>query len=420
MAVSAPPSASTPPEDLFRNRSFWIYWCARVFSILGAQIQTVAIGWEIYAITHDPMALGIAGLLQFLPALLFTLASGQVADSFNRRHIVTLSQVGYVLIAFWLWWGASHAQLTATGLYVVAFLFGTVRTFEFPCAAAVLPGLVRNDQLPRAISLTSSARQAALIGGPALGGVLYALHVYAAFGVSTLLFASAGIATWAVRYEQSRNRAGKTSLKTMLAGIAYIRTQPILLGAISLDLFAVLLGGVTALLPVFSRDILDAGPTGLGFLRAAPGVGALLMSLYLVRYPITRNAGKILYASVALFGLSTLVFAFSTSVTLSILAMIILGAADMVSVVVRDSVVQLETPDEMRGRVNSVNWLFIGASNQLGEFESGVTAAWWGPVTSAAVGGIGTLLITLGWIKLFPALWQRNSLVEEQPVKEPR
>lgn len=408
MAVSA------PPEDLLRNRSFWWYWGARVLSILGAQIQTVAIGWEIYAITHDPMALGIAGLLQFLPALLFTLASGQVADTFNRRHVVALSQVCYVLIAFWLWWGASHQQLSAFGLYVVAFLFGTVRTFEFPCAAAVLPGLVTNDQLPRAISLTSSARQAALIGGPALGGLLYAVHSYAPFAVSTVLFAGAGLATYAVRYQQTVNRAGKTSLKTMLAGIAYIRTQPVLLGSISLDLFAVLLGGVTALLPVFSRDILDAGPTGLGFLRAAPGVGALLMSLYLVRYPITRNAGKILYASVALFGVATLVFAFSTSVTLSVLAMVILGAADMVSVVVRDSVVQLETPDEMRGRVNSVNWLFIGASNQLGEFESGVTAAWWGPVTSAAVGGIGTLLITLGWIKLFPQLWQRDSLVAER------
>lgn len=413
-----PSPLATPPEDLLSNRSFWWYWASRVFSILGAQIQTVAIGWEIYTITHDPMALGIAGLLQFLPALLFTLASGQVADTFNRRRVITLCQLSYLSIALWLGWGSAHQQLSATALYVVAFLFGTVRTFEYPCAAALLPGLVTHEQLPRAISLTSSARQAALIGGPALGGVLYALHDYAPFVVSMLLFASAGLAAYIVRYQATHGSGGKIDLSTMLGGIAYIRRQPVLLGAISLDLFAVLLGGVTALLPIFAKDILDAGPTGLGFLRAAPGVGALLMSIYLVRYPLTRNAGKILYGSVAVFGVATLVFAWSPYLLLSITAMVVLGAADMVSVVVRDSLVQLETPDAMRGRVNSVNWLFIGASNQLGEFESGVTAAWWGPVNATVVGGVGTLIVTLLWMRMFPQLLARDSLVEPPANKD--
>jgi MFS family permease len=405
-------SAAISSEVSLRyQRPFWWYWSARMLSVLGAQTQVVAVGWQMYDLTHDPAALGLAGLLQFLPAALFILPAGHAADHYNRRTVLYVCQAAYCIVAGLLLAGSLGGWMTPALLYAVAFLFGTVRTFEFPCASAMLPGLVTSAQLSRAISLSSSGRQAGLIAGPAIGGFAYASGASGAYAVAMTLFLLAGVATWVTRYKPALQTARNVDWKTVVGGITHIWRHKVLLGIISLDLFAVLLGGATALLPIFARDILGTSPVGLGFLRAAPGAGALVMSVWLVRYPIERRAGKLMFGAVAVFGLATLVFALSEMLWLSLLALFVLGASDMVSVVIRDSLVQLETPDEVRGRVNSVNWLFIGASNQLGEFESGMTAAWWGAVPSAVVGGMGSLLVTALWIRLFPMIWHRDKLV---------
>jgi MFS family permease len=287
-----------------------------------------------------------------------------------------------------------------------------IRAFEFPAASAMLPGLVPTQQLVAALSLSGSARQAAFIVGPALGGGLYVFGPALTHGVTTALFLGALLATLPVRYQQPARAREPVTRETLLAGIRFIRSRPVLLGAISLDLFAVLLGGATALLPVYAREILLAGPWGLGVLRAAPAVGALLMSFWLARRPVERQVGKVMFASVAVFGLATVGFALSTNLTLSVLLLGILGAADMISVVVRSALVQLATTGEMRGRVGAVNWLFIGTSNQLGEFESGATAALMGTVPSVVAGGLGTLLVTALWMRWFPDLAKRDRLTE--------
>ena len=371
----------------------------------------VAIGWQIYELTRSPLALGLVGLVQFVPSLILALYVGHAADRYDRRTIVALSQTleAVALLALAVF---SYLHLIDRNtILLIVFLLGIARAFEFTTFQTLLPALVTQESLPTAIARNASVRQAAVIAGPVLGGFLYiagSAVVYVTGGC--LFFLSAAIIARLRIQRRTPAAREPATLTSLFAGIAYIRSRPVLLGAISLDLFAVLLGGATALLPIFARDILAVGPWGLGILRAAPALGALSASLYLARKPLQRRVGKIMFAAVAGFGAATVLFALSTSIVLSCLALVVLGWTDMISVVIRTSLVQLETPDEMRGRVSAVNAVFVGTSNEFGEFESGLTAAWFGVVPAALLGGVGTLAVVALWIYLFPQLVRRERL----------
>lgn len=406
-------SHSTETLSLFSHRSFLWLWITRVFTGLATQIQTVAIGWQVYQLTHSAFDLGLVGLVQFLPSFLLTLVVGQVVDRYDRRKIVLLCQTLEIICAAALVLGSWQGWLTREWIFALVFLFGIARAFQSPCSAAMLPALVPAELLPRAISASSAAMQTAFIVGPALGGFLYIAGPVLTYGVCLLLFAVAWFAVFKIRLETATTKREPVTMQTLFAGIHFIRRHPVVLGAISLDLFAVLLGGATALLPVFASEILHVGPWGLGILRSAPAVGALLMSVYLSRWPIENNTGKVMFASVAVFGLATIVFGLSENFLLSLSALLALGASDMISVVIRSTMIQLETPDDMRGRVNAVNWLFIGTSNQLGEFESGFTAALFGTVPAVVLGGVGTLIVVGLWMRWFPDLVKRDKLLVE-------
>lgn len=389
---------------------FSLFLSARILSTLASQMLAVAVGWQMYALTGSVFYLGLVGLAQFLPMLLLTLVVGHVADRYDRRVIIRLCLlvrgVGTLLLAWW----SFNGWLNKESLLGIVFLLGAARAFEGPSMQALMPGLVSAEFFPRAVAWSSSSFQTASIVGPALGGLIYAAGAPVAYLVIGCLFLGASLLFLLVRIERIPPKPEPISMKSIFAGIAFIRSKPAVLGAISLDLFAVLLGGATALLPVYAREILFIGPTGLGILRAAPAVGALIISVYLARYPVRRRVGLVMFAAVAVFGIATMVFAVSTSFILSLVALIVLGAADVFSVVIRSSLVQLETPDEMRGRVSAVNFLFIGTSNQLGEFESGITAAWFGTVPAVLLGGVGTLAVVAIWMKLFPQLAKADRL----------
>ena len=398
------------PESILRHRPFVLFWFARVATMVAFQMQAVAVGWQIYALTGSALYLGLVGLAQFLPMFLLTLAVGHVADRYDRRSIARLCQIVEGLAAFALAWGSAAGWQSKETILFIMFVVGAVHAFEGPTMQSLLPGLVSGELLPRALAGSASAMQAATIVGPAIGGLLYTVgptEVYAAVGI---LFLAASVFLGFLRSVRAPVMREPASIKSVFAGITFIRSRPEVLGAISLDLFAVLLGGATALLPIYARDILMAGPWGLGLLRSAPAVGALAMSLFLARHPLKRRVGKTMFSAVAIFGLATIVFAISTSFLLSLAVLAVLGAADVISVVIRHSLVQIETPDEMRGRVSAVNSLFIGTSNQLGEFESGITAAWFGAVFSVLIGGIGTILVVALWMRIFPQLVQTDTL----------
>lgn len=401
---------------LLRHRPFQLFWSARILATLAVQIQTVAVGWQIYDLTRSAFALGMIGLVQFLPAILLTLVVGQVADRYNRRWIIRISQTVAGCVSLTLAIGSYQGWLTPQLIFSLVFLFGIARAFESPSNSALLPQLAPAGLFPRAISLSSASQQATIIAGPALGGFIYAAGATASYATCAVLFLTASVLVAAINIAAQVRQREPVDMRSLFAGFAFIRSQPVVLGAISLDMCAVLLGGATALLPIYAREILHTGPWGLGLLRSAPAVGALCMSIYLARRPLQHNVGRAMFAGVAIFGVATIVFALSESIALSLGALIVLGAADMVSVVIRSALVQLETPDEMRGRVSAVNWLFIGTSNQLGEFESGVTAAAFGTVPAALLGGIGTLLVAGVWARLFPALLRRDRLVAEKPA----
>ncbi len=391
--------------------SLTTFLSARAAATLAYQMASVAIGWQMYDLTGSPFALGLVGLVQFVPSLVLALYVGHAADRYDRRTIVALSQgvEGVALLSLAIL-PLLH-RIDRNSILLIVFLLGIARAFEYTTFQTLLPALVPQEILPAAIARNASVRQAAVIVGPVLGGFLYMAGpgvVYAVGGC--LFFLSAGLIARLRMQQRVLTAREPATLSSLCAGIAYIRRQPVLLGAISLDLFAVLLGGATALLPIFARDILMVGPWGLGILRAAPAVGALTASLYLTRNPLQRRVGKIMFAAVAGFGAATVVFALSTSIALSCLALAVLGWTDMISVVIRASLVQLETPDEMRGRVSAVNAVFIGTSNEFGEFESGLTAAWFGVVPAALLGGIGTLAVAALWIYLFPQLLHRERL----------
>jgi MFS family permease len=346
----------------------------------------------------------MVGLTQFLPSALLTFVAGHTADRHERRRVVQICQVLQGLTAAYLAWGSFAGWLSVPEIFVAVALLGVATAFESPAESALLPAVVPDGMLQQGTALSNGAWQAAVITGPALGGFTYAISPGAPYAVMAMLLLLTGLLYGAIRLERTLGGKEPPTFKTLFAGVEFVRHNPAILGTISLDLFAVLLGGATALLPIYAKDILHTGPWGLGLLRGAPAVGALLMTVFLARYPITRRAGMRMFQAVIAFGLATIVFALSQWVWLSLLALIALGAADSVSVVIRFSVVQLATPEEMRGRVGAVNFLFVNTSNYLGEFESGMAAALLGPVSSALLGGIGTVLVALAWMRLFPSL----------------
>jgi MFS family permease len=393
------------------------YLACHGLSELSYQIAAVAVGWHIYALTHSAFALGLAGLVQFGPTLVLVFGAGHAADRFDRRRIVRFCQVTAGLTAAFLAWGSFEGWLTVRELYCAVAVFGTATAFESPAAAALLPNVVPPDELQRGTALSTAAFQVANISGPAIGGVACAVAPGVPYALMAGFWLTGAMLIWGIRLATSDpGRPGPGGigepppLSSLFAGVGFVRRNPAILGTISLDLFAVLLGGAAALLPIYARDILHTGAWGLGVLRATPAVGALLMTAVLARYTIRNRVGMRMFSAVIIFGCFTVVFAVSHSLWLSILALAIMGAADTVSMVIRSSLVQLATPDQMRGRVGAVNFLFINASSQLGEFESGMTAAWFGVVPAAVLGGVGTIVVALLWMKLFPTLRDVESL----------
>ncbi len=386
-------------------------WFSRLASTGATQMLMVAIGWQMYALTGSAWDLGLVGLLQFLPALLLVLYAGHVVDRHDRARIVLLCLVVQTLITAVLGFATYRGLASRHLLLAVSVALGTVKAFQMPAQQALTPLLVPAEVLPRALAFASMGGQAAIVAGPALGGLIYVAGAGAVYATCAALFGLGAALVAGVRYGHVAAAARAFSFETLLAGVRFVVGRPVVLGAISLDLFAVLLGGATALLPIYAKDILQTGPWGLGLLRAAPAVGAFTLSLVLSRWPITRHAGRVLLGAVAVYGVATLVFGVSRSFWMSMVALAVAGGGDMVSVVIRQSLVQLETPDAMRGRVSAVNSVFIGASNQLGEFESGSTAALLGPVGSVVLGGVGTLVVAGLWFRLFPPLARRDALV---------
>ena len=402
----------TSQPSLASHPSFLRFWAGRVAGTMGNQMVQVAVGWQMYDLTHSAWNLGLVGLFQFVPALALALVSGHVADRYDRRHIVSLALTLQLAAALLLLLATHEHWISRDLILGVSLLLGVARSFQMTAQQALTPLLVPPSILARAMAFSSSGNQAAIIAGPAVGGFLYAAGAGVVYAVCAALFVLGAGLVWSARYDHKPAPRAPVTMDTLLAGVRFIRAKPVVLGAISLDLFAVLLGGATALLPIYARDILHVGPEGLGLLRGAPAIGALLMSLVLARWTIRSRAGAILFSCVAVFGLTTIVFGLSQWFWLSMVALFINGAVDMVSVVVRQTLVQLDTPDEMRGRVSAVNSIFIGASNQLGEFESGATAALFGPVGAVVLGGVGTLVVVGLWTRWFPELRHRRSLTE--------
>jgi MFS family permease len=397
--------SDAPRLAVLRNRDFTFFLAARFLATIAVQMQTVAVGWQVYAVTHDPLDLGLIGLSQFLPFVLLILPAGHMADNHDRRRIITLcfaAQCVCAVLLLALAWRGLHS---ATPVFAVMVLFGTARAFSMPTGQALLPNLVSREQFGTAVALNSSTWQVATIAGPALGGVVYLSGATVVYVTVAVLLALATLLTLLVRRGGERSASTEPpGWHTLLSGLRFVWSRRPVLGAISLDLFAVLFGGATALLPVYAADVLHVGPSGLGLLRTAPGAGAALCGLAIGVAPIARHVGRWMFGGVLAFGVATIAFGLSTSFWLSIAALAVMGAGDMVSVYIRHLLVQLETPDDIRGRVSAVNAVFIGASNELGEFESGITAAWFGTVPAVVVGGCATLLVAAAWSRLFPEL----------------
>jgi MFS family permease len=403
----APANADAP---LLSFSSFRSLLAVRVAWTVGIQMLFVAIGWQMYALTHDAWALALVGLYQFFPVLLLTLPAGHAADTWRRSRIVLVCLAVQGLVAAAMALATHRNGLTRDALLMASLLLGAARAFQMPALQALVPATVPPPLLSRAMAAVSTGSQTSVILGPALGGALVSFGVGAVYAVAALLFLVAALLAPGVKvHEAQRERRGAT-LDALVGGLRFVWRKPIILAAISLDLFAVLFGGAVALLPIYADTILHGGPAMLGWLRAAPAIGAFAMSLWLVRHPPRRHVGVTLLASIGVFGVATVVFGVSTSLWLSMLALIVTGAADMVSVVIRQTLVQLETPDEMRGRVSAVNAIFVGASNQLGEFESGSLASVMGPVGAVVLGGAVTCLVALTWAWRFPQLLARKTL----------
>ncbi len=406
----------------FQFSAFRLYQIARFCIVFCTEMQSVAVGWQVYEITHRPLDLGLTGLVQFLPPMFLFLLAGHSVDRYDRRKLLTLCYAGYalssaLLLAVTLQQSLLHRSISVTPIFGILFFVGVVRSFSMPASRALLPQLVPEDQFQSAVAWNSGIFQGATILGPALGGLLYAFSrgPAAVYGTALLAGILSVITTLRIQIQRRPRPREPFTLNTVLAGFRYIWTHKVVFGSISLDLFAVLLGGAVALLPVYAKEILRTGPWGLGLLRSAPGIGAGVMALLIAYQPIRRRAGITMLWCVAGFGVFTMVFGFSRSIVLSLLSLFFVGAADMVSVVVRGVLIQIETPDEMRGRVNAVDMIFIGASNELGEFESGLAAQWLGAVPAVVLGGLGTIIVTALWAWMFPELRKADRLKGTKP-----
>ena len=406
-------SATDSPDTryaAFRHGPFLRYWLARFMATFATQIVSVSVGWQIYDITRDPFDLGLVGIVQFAPALLLVLVTGAVADRFGRRLIMSVSAALEAVCAAALLVLSFRGLVSPVPIFVVLAFFGVVRAFFGPASSSLVANLVPPEDFANAIAWNSSAWQTATIVGPVAGGLLYGLAAEASYGTAAVLMLAAAGLVLTIPKPPQHTETEQPTLSSLFDGFRYIWREKIVLGAISLDLFAVLLGGATALLPVYARDILELGPWGLGLLRAAPGIGAVCVAMWLAGHPIRDHAGIILFSFVALFGVFTAVFGVSTIPWLSIIALALLGAADMISVYVRETLIQLWTPDRLRGRVNAVNQVFVGASNELGEFRAGTMAALFGAVPAVLFGGAGSILVAGLWAWLFPQLRRARHL----------
>lgn len=414
-------------SDLTKLRPFMRLWGARLLGTAGTQMLMVAIGWHMYELTGSAWDLGLVGLYQFAPALLLALYAGHIVDRHHRGRIVAICLAVQGVVALVLWLATLAAPTAGLGgherwdsrtlLLGLSLVLGAVRAFQMPAQQSLTPLLVPPLMLPRAMAFSSAGQQAAIIGGPAIGGLLFVAGMSVVYATCVFFFIAACVLVARLGYVHAPATREPVTLTTLFAGVDFIWRRKTVLGAVSLDLFAVLLGGAVALLPIYAKDILHTGPWGLGLLRGAPAVGALVMSVVLTRRPIERHIGRTLLSVVALFGVCMVVFGLSRSFAVSLVALAVSGGADMVNVVIRQTLVQLETPDAMRGRVSAVNSIFIGASNQLGEFESGATAALLGPVGSVVAGGVGTLLVAIAWLRIFPSLAQRDRIVPSETTR---
>jgi MFS family permease len=407
MSAHAP---SEPNKLAFTYPGFRFFWLTTLLVSFAVQIMSVSIAWQIYDVTGNAFLLGLVGLCLFLPALLLILVTGLMADRFNRRGIMAICltvELGCALGFLMLVNVQAHEVWP---IFVILVVLGTARAFWGPAAQSLAPNLVPTEALSNAITVNASAWQFASITGPAVGGLLYGLSPSFAFGTGAALLVCAVVTVLLIHKPARRESHQATSLETMFGGFRYIFSNKVVLGAISLDMFAVLMGGAVALLPIYAKDILHAGPTELGLLRAAPGVGAIVMALWLTRFPVRDHAGKVLFLFVGLFGAFTVLFGFSTTVWVSIPALALVGAADMVSVTIRETIMQLWTPEEVRGRVNAVNSVFIGASNELGEFRAGTVAHLIGPVPAVVIGGFGAMAVAVIWSRIFPQLREQRTL----------
>jgi MFS family permease len=404
--MAAPENSRAAGRIAFQYPSFLLFQTARFDGVLATEMQSVAVGWQVYEITKRPLDLGLVGLAQFLPGILLFLVSGHVADRYDRRKLIVFCYIGFALCCALLLVTAVRNVRSVYYIFAVLILLGVVRSFTGPVSRAMLPQLVPEQHFENAVAWASTVFQGAAILGPALGGIIYAFFLgpAAVYVLAVIMAIVAVLCTLQVRTEEKPRAREPINLATVSAGIRYIWREKLILGSISLDLFAVFLGGAVALLPVYAREILLTGPWGLGLLRTAPGVGAAAMAIFLAHRPMRRKAGQIMLWCVAGFGLFTILFGLSHNLVLSLIALFFVGATDMVSVIVRAILIQVATPDEMRGRVNAVDMVFIGASNEFGEFESGLTAQWFGTVPAVVIGGIGTLVVTAIWAWRFPEL----------------
>jgi MFS family permease len=404
----------------FTYPDFVLFQIARFLIVAAVEMQAVAVGWQVYDITKRALDLGLVGLAQFLPGILLFLVSGHASDRFERRKVLGACYAGYALCSGLLLLLAMRRTHAVLPIYLVLILLGVVRSFNGTASRSILPQLVPEEHFANAVAWNATTFQAATILGPALGGILYALFrgPSAVYGLALLTAFGALLSMFRIKTRPQTRRREPVSMKTVLAGLYFIWREKLILGAISLDLFAVLLGGAVALLPVYAREILHTGPWGLGLLRTAPGVGAAFMAVALAHRPLRGRAGPMLLWSVAGFGICTIIFGVSTSLVLSLVSLVLLGAADMISVIIRATLVQLRTPDEMRGRVMAVDMVFIGTSNELGQFESGLTAQWFGTVPAVVLGGVGTLAIIALWTWIFPDLRKLGALHTLKPLPE--
>jgi MFS family permease len=410
----------------WESRDFRFYSAARLIGIMGAEAQSVGVAWQVYQITHSALALGYTGLALFLPGIFFVLPAGHVADRYDRRAIILVCNTVQAIATALLLFLTLHGLTNIWVVYAILFLIGTGRCFSGPAASSLVPTLVPKEHFFNAVTWGASIFQIANVSGPMLGGLLFTVGFAGRLNGAPLVytFTLASLLIYLTLFGMIRPRGAAEkkafTVKTMLAGLRYVVGTRLLLGSISLDLFAVLLGGAVSLMPIFAQDILHEGPHGLGLLRAMPSVGALIVSLSMVAWPLKRRAGKIMLMCVGVFGAATVVFGLSRSVLLSCAMLLIIGATDMVSVVVRSSILQLATPPEMRGRVSSVNWLFLGASNEFGEYESGLTAHWWGAVRAVVIGGAASMMVTGLWSVFFPALRHADKLTADDLIEVER